>query len=261
METKDIILELRTSAGMTQDALAERLFVTRQAVSRWENGETVPNVDTLKALSRLFDVSINTILGSPQKLICQCCGMPLDDGTISREPTGEFNEEYCKWCYTDGVFAYKTMDELLDYLSSHLSNPDFPPDEARKYFARQLPQLRYWSSPSDPETVRGAFAKMLPLLFDEMLGYIDKLTEKTTPIGAAECFFGDNLPVLTDDLIGNRGNIHDRMTWEPIHLELVRLTERMLGRWRAVLPEYSMTPGEAHEIFEINRTSLINFET
>ena len=45
METKDIILELRTQKGMSQDDLAEKVFVTRQAVSRWENGETTPNVE------------------------------------------------------------------------------------------------------------------------------------------------------------------------------------------------------------------------
>ena len=46
-------------------------------------GETIPNTETLKLLSGFFDVSINTLLGSPRQLICQCCGMPLDDSTIS----------------------------------------------------------------------------------------------------------------------------------------------------------------------------------
>ena len=55
METKEIIYELRTKNGLSQDALAEKVFVTRQAVSRWENGETVPNTETLKLLSKLFD--------------------------------------------------------------------------------------------------------------------------------------------------------------------------------------------------------------
>lgn len=83
MNTKDIILKLRTEAGLSQDELADKLFVTRQAVSRRENGETVPNIETLKLLSKLFNVSINTLLGSPRKLICQCCGMPLEDSVIS----------------------------------------------------------------------------------------------------------------------------------------------------------------------------------
>lgn len=38
MKTKDILLQLRTKAGLSQDELAERMFVTRQAVSRWERG-------------------------------------------------------------------------------------------------------------------------------------------------------------------------------------------------------------------------------
>ena len=78
METKDIILELRAKKGLSQDELAEKLYVTRQAVSRWEKGETVPNTETLKLLSKFFDVSINTLLGSPREHICQCCGMRLE---------------------------------------------------------------------------------------------------------------------------------------------------------------------------------------
>ena len=82
METKNIILKLRTERGMSQDELADKIMVTRQAVSRWENGDTVPNTDTLKLLSKEFDVSINTLLGEPRKLICQCCGMPIDDDSV-----------------------------------------------------------------------------------------------------------------------------------------------------------------------------------
>ncbi|MBP3411489.1 MAG: helix-turn-helix domain-containing protein [Clostridia bacterium] len=105
METKDVIFELRTKKGLSQDELAEKVFVTRQAVSRWETGETTPNTETLKLLSRLFDVSINTLLGSPRQMVCHCCGMSLDDSTTSKEIDGVFNEEYCKWCYSDGEFT------------------------------------------------------------------------------------------------------------------------------------------------------------
>ena len=113
MQTKDIILDLRTKKGLSQDELAEKVFVTRQAVSRWENGETTPNTETLKLLSELFNVSINTLLCSPRPLVCQCCGMPIEENNISKEADGMLNEEYCKWCYADGDF---TMDYWKQYI-------------------------------------------------------------------------------------------------------------------------------------------------
>ena len=114
METKKILFELRTKRGFSQDELVEKLFVTRQAVSRWENGETVPNTEALKLLSKLFDVSINTLLGSPRELVCECCGMPLKDSDISREKDGELNEDYCKWCYSDGEYTLDFWQQYKD---------------------------------------------------------------------------------------------------------------------------------------------------
>lgn len=144
METKEILTKLRRENNLTQNELAEKAFVTRQAVSKWESGESVPNTETLKLLSKLFNVSINTLLGSPQKLICQCCGMPLDDSTISKESDGTFNEEYCKWCYTDGDFIYKDINQLINFLTEHMSNDNFPKEQARAYFEEQIPKLRHW---------------------------------------------------------------------------------------------------------------------
>lgn len=144
MEAKDILVQLRTRKGLSQEELAEELFVTRQAVSRWERGETLPNPQTLKALSRLFDVSINTLLGSPRKLVCQCCGMPLEEEILSREPDGSINEDYCRWCYTQGEFVYKDMQSLLDYCASHMANEAFPEPQVRAYLAQLLPTLAHW---------------------------------------------------------------------------------------------------------------------
>jgi len=146
MEMRDILKNLRENNNLTQDQLAERVLVTRQAVSRWETGETQPNTETLKLLSKEFDVSINTLLGSPRQIVCQCCGMPLnDDGMISKEPDGSFNEDYCKWCYTDGRFAYASKDTLLDYLVSHMPNPENTPEADRRIqFDGYLSQLKHW---------------------------------------------------------------------------------------------------------------------
>ncbi|MCI8956539.1 MAG: helix-turn-helix domain-containing protein [Eubacterium sp.] len=145
MNTSEMLKKIRIKNELTQDEMAEKLFVTRQAVSRWENGETVPNIETLKIISTTFNVSINTLLGKPRKLICQCCGMPLeDDEVISREKDNSFNEEYCKWCFIDGEFVYKDMNELLDFLVGHMSNDNFSPEQARKYFSDMIPKLNYW---------------------------------------------------------------------------------------------------------------------
>lgn len=146
MEVKDILKNLREKNNLTQEEMAKRINITRQAVSRWENGETQPNPDMLKVLSREFNVSINTLLGSPRTLFCQCCGMPLsEDSMISREKDRSFNEDYCTWCYADGNFTYPTQDSLVDFLIAHIPNPDNQSEgERRKMFAIQLSQLKHW---------------------------------------------------------------------------------------------------------------------
>ena len=145
MNTQEVIYELRTKNRMSQDELAERVFVTRQAVSRWENGETVPNTETLKLLSKLFDVSINTLLGSPRKLVCQCCGMPLeDDAIISHNNDGTVNEDYCKWCYADGTYTYSDMDDLIEVCVKNMASENFTQEQVRAYMKDLLPKLDYW---------------------------------------------------------------------------------------------------------------------
>ena len=146
MQTAEILKSIREKNNLTQDQFADRVMVSRQAVSRWENGETQPNTDTLKILSKEFSVSINTLLGSPRQLICQCCGMPLnEDDTISREPDGSFNEDYCKWCYADGKFAYQSKDALIDFLIGHMPNTEeLPEGERRNQYDGWLSQLKHW---------------------------------------------------------------------------------------------------------------------
>ena len=146
MEIKDILKSLREKNRLTQEQMAERVMVTRQAVSRWETGETQPNTDTLKLLSNEFGVSINTLLRSPRQLICQCCGMPLnEDDLISRETDGSYNEDYCKWCYTGGKFAYDSKGSLIDFLISHIPDPDnLAGEERRAQFDAYLTQLKHW---------------------------------------------------------------------------------------------------------------------
>ena len=62
------ITEYRKKAHLTQDELAELLFVTRQALSKWENGMSVPSADTLLALCKIFNVSFEEILCLDEKI-------------------------------------------------------------------------------------------------------------------------------------------------------------------------------------------------
>ncbi|MCR5062105.1 MAG: helix-turn-helix domain-containing protein [Treponema sp.] len=146
MEVKEVLKNLREKNNLTQEQMAQRVNITRQAISRWETGETQPDTQMLKVLSKEFDVSINTLLGSPRQLFCQCCGMPLsEDSMISKETDGTFNEDFCKWCYTEGAFTYKTKDSLLDYLVANMPNPENQSnDERRKLFDSHLSTLKHW---------------------------------------------------------------------------------------------------------------------
>ena len=68
MEFNIKLQELRKQKGLTQEELAERLFVSRTAVSKWESGRGYPNIDSLKAIAKCFDVTIDELLSGEELL-------------------------------------------------------------------------------------------------------------------------------------------------------------------------------------------------
>lgn len=68
MEFNEKLQELRKNKGLTQEELAQILFVSRTAVSKWESGRGVPNIESLKAISKFFSVSLDDLLSSDQLL-------------------------------------------------------------------------------------------------------------------------------------------------------------------------------------------------
>lgn len=215
MQTKDVLLELRTKNGLSQDELADKIFVTRQAVSRWENGDTVPNTETLKLLSKEFNVSINTLLGAPNKLICQCCGMPLEDEIIGKDKDGFLNEEYCKWCYADGTFTYSNMDDLIEVCVKNMVNDNISEEQAREYLQQTLPTLNYWkkyeqlSDNGEFEAFKEQLVKEINDLQIEGMPKLDKLNalvgkyvniEYPLPSGIKAKFLNDNTTYLGNQL-------------------------------------------------------------
>jgi transcriptional regulator with XRE-family HTH domain len=214
METKEVLYELRTKNGFSQDDLAEKVYVTRQAVSRWENGETVPNTETLKLLSKVYNVSINTLLGSPRQLFCQCCGMPLEDTIISKDKDGTPNEEYCQWCYADGTFMYHDMDSLIDVCVGNMVGENFTEEQARAYLKQELPKLNYWKK-YDELSDNGEFEEFKSKLIDEINNlHIEGLPKVTSLNSLVGSFVnleyplpsGEKVKFLKDDVtyLGNQ---------------------------------------------------------
>ncbi|MBQ7172998.1 MAG: helix-turn-helix transcriptional regulator [Clostridia bacterium] len=68
MEFHEKLQELRKQKGITQEELAAALFVSRTAVSKWESGRGYPNIDSLRALSRYFSVTLDELIGSEEML-------------------------------------------------------------------------------------------------------------------------------------------------------------------------------------------------
>ena len=68
MEFNEKLQELRKQRGITQEALAESIFVSRTAVSKWESGRGYPNIDSLKAIARFFGITVDELLSSNELL-------------------------------------------------------------------------------------------------------------------------------------------------------------------------------------------------
>ena len=83
MEFNEKLQELRKQKGLTQEELAEVLFVSRTAISKWESGRGHPNIDSLKAIAKFFGVTIDELLSGDELL------------TIAEEDTKRKEKHFC----------------------------------------------------------------------------------------------------------------------------------------------------------------------
>ena len=152
MAIKDVLAQVRKEKGITQEQLARKVFVTRQAVSRWETGETTPSIDMTKLIAAALDVPVVRLLDLPQEPACQCCGTPF---TVPNMPKGtnadgSENPDLCKWCYDDGKFAYATMDDVIETSAPYLAQASgMSLDEAVSFMGALLPTLDHWKHGED----------------------------------------------------------------------------------------------------------------
>ena len=87
MELNEKLQELRKRKGMTQEELAERLYVSRTAISKWESGRGYPNIESLKAIAKFFSVTIDELL-SPDEIL-----------TIAEEDNKQHEKHFCDLLY------------------------------------------------------------------------------------------------------------------------------------------------------------------
>ncbi len=147
MAINDVLPQLRKERNMTQGDLAKKLYVTRQAVSRWENGETTPNIDMAKLIAIALDVPIMRVLDLPEEPACQCCGTPFSVPNMPKgaDADGTENPNYCKWCYDQGEFASATMDDVIEKSAPYLVQATgVTLDEAVSFMGAMLPTLKRW---------------------------------------------------------------------------------------------------------------------
>ena len=82
MEFNEKLQQLRKQKGLTQEELAELLYVSRTAVSKWESGRGIPNIESLKAISKYFSISVDELLSGEELLALVEKDQQAKEGTL-----------------------------------------------------------------------------------------------------------------------------------------------------------------------------------
>ena len=144
---KDTLAQLRHERGLTQEELASRLYITRQAVSRWETGATEPGIDMIKLIARELDIPVTRLLDMPEHH-CQSCGMMFTaPDQHGHEADGTETEDFGRWCYDQGAYTYETtMEEMIEDCAPRMAEyMNWSVDECASLLGAILPTLRRWS--------------------------------------------------------------------------------------------------------------------
>lgn len=153
MAMKDTIAQIRAEKGITQEQMARELYVTRQAISRWETGETSPGIDMVKLICATYSVPLERFFDMPMSYYCQCCSMPIPDPELhGTEADGSPSSSYCKYCYNDGDFTAKDvdMDEFIETTAQMEADAlGITREEAVSLLGTLLPHLQRWSANND----------------------------------------------------------------------------------------------------------------
>lgn len=154
------LIAVRRAHHLTQEQLAAKLFVTRQAVSRWERSEVTPGIDMMKLIAAVTGEPLSHLLEMPEHY-CQSCGMILTPDDCGTDAAGTATDHYCKWCYDHGKYTYDTtMEAMIEDCAPRLAqNTGMSLDEAVSLMGAVLPQLERWRTVQENEERYGAEAR------------------------------------------------------------------------------------------------------
>ena len=154
------LIAVRRAHHLTQEQLAAKLFVTRQAISRWERGEVTPGIDVMKLIAAVTGEPLSHLLEMPEHY-CQSCGMILTPDDCGTDAAGTATDHYCKWCYDHGKYTYETtMEAMIEDCAPRLAqNAGMSLDEAVSLMGAVLPQLERWRTVQENEERYGAEAR------------------------------------------------------------------------------------------------------
>lgn len=184
MAIKDIIASIRSDLGITQEQMARKLYVTRQAVSRWETGETEPGIDMVKLICVTFNVPLERFFEMPMEYYCQCCSMPIPDQQLhGTEADGSVSASFCKYCYDHGDFTAQdvSMDDFIERTAPmEAAALGIGREEAVSLMATLLPHLKRWKEATQNEASFGG--ELRAAYGDEV---VDAAGEKYVSMGEA----------------------------------------------------------------------------
>ena len=153
MELAEKIAKIRKERGMTQEEFASELSVTRQAVSKWENGGASPSLDNLRTMAERFGIDANMFFREGEAPVCQSCSMPLHGiNDMGANADGTANTEYCTHCFAAGGFTHnRTLEETVESNLRSLNEWNaqngtaYTEDEARAILKMHLATLKRWN--------------------------------------------------------------------------------------------------------------------
>ena len=131
MELNEKLQELRKSKGLTQEELSEALYVSRTAISKWESGRGYPNIESLKAISNYFAVSLDDLLSSGELLVLAEKDQKCKEGHIRDLLFGLLDCSMAMLLFLP-VFGQKAEDHVREV-------PLFALTEVRPYL-----RIAYW---------------------------------------------------------------------------------------------------------------------